>query len=85
MDRSQILQAIEAALPGARVWLEGEGCDFTATVVSEAFAGLPPVKRQQQVLAAVAGWLASGELHAFTVKAHTGAEWAARQPAAGPT
>ena len=83
MDTGQIQHAIEAALPGAQVYLDGEGCDFSAIVISEAFAGLPAVKRQQQVLAAVAGWLATGELHAFSVKTYTVAEWENRQSAAG--
>jgi acid stress-induced BolA-like protein IbaG/YrbA len=83
METGQIQQAIETALPAAQIYLEGEGCDFAAIVVSDAFAGLSTVKRQQQVLAAVAGWLATGELHAFSVKAYTGAEWEDRQAAAG--
>lgn len=83
MDTGQIEQAIEAALPGARVYLDGEGCNFSAIVISDVFAGLTPVKRQQQVLGAVAGWLATGELHAFSVKTYTGQEWENRESAAG--
>jgi acid stress-induced BolA-like protein IbaG/YrbA len=83
METGKIQQAIETALPEARVWLEGEGCDFSAIVVSEAFQGLASVKRQQRVLATVAGWLATGELHAFSVKAYTEAEWDNRQAAVG--
>jgi len=83
MDTREIQQAVEQALPGAEVYLDGEGCEFSAIVISEGFTGLPPVKRQQQVLAAVSGWLATGALHAFSVKAYTPEEWAARQSAAG--
>jgi acid stress-induced BolA-like protein IbaG/YrbA len=82
METSLIQQAIETALPDAKVYLEGEGCDFSAIVVSESFQGLSTVKRQQEVLAAVAGWLASGELHAFSIKAYSGAEWEDRLAAA---
>lgn len=82
METSQIQQAIETELPDAKVYLEGEGCDFSAIVISEAFQGLATVKRQQQVLAAVAGWLATGELHAFSVKTYTETEWANQQAAA---
>ena len=56
MDNREIQQAIAQALPGAEVHLDGEGCDFSAIVISADFTGLPPVRRQQQVLAAVAGW-----------------------------
>jgi acid stress-induced BolA-like protein IbaG/YrbA len=83
MDTVQIQEAIETALPDAKVYLDGEGCDFSAIVISEAFDGLTPVKRQQQVLAAVSGWLATGELHAFSVRAYTGAEWDNREAASG--
>jgi len=83
METGAIQQAVEAALPEAAVYLEGEGCDFSAIVVSDAFQGLSTVKRQQQVLAAVAGWLATGELHAFSVKTYTRAEWDDRQAAPG--
>jgi acid stress-induced BolA-like protein IbaG/YrbA len=82
MDIQPIEQAIAAALPEAQIYLEGEGCDFTAIVISDSFQGLSPVKRQQQILATVAGWLATGELHAFTVRAYTEAEWANQQAAA---
>ena len=83
METGAIQQAIETALPEAKVYLEGEGCDFSAIVVSEAFQGLSTVKRQQEVLAAVSGWLATGELHAFSVKTYTVAEWESRQAAPG--
>jgi len=82
MDIHEIQQAIEVAIPGAQVYLEGEGCDFSALVISEAFQGLSQVKRQQQVLAPVSIWLSTGELHAFSVKTYTPDEWENRQAAA---
>ncbi len=82
METKEIQHAIEAAMPGAQVYLEGEGCNFSALVVSNAFQGLSLVKRQQAVLAPVSAWLATGELHAFTVKTYTQAEWDNRQVAA---
>lgn len=82
MRSEEIRQAIESAIPGAQVYLEGEGCDFSAIVISEGFAGLPPVKRQQSVLAPVTVWLSSGALHAFSVRAYTPEEWANRQSGA---
>ena len=81
METIEIQQAIEAAIPAARVYLEGEGCNFSAIVVSDAFHGLPLVKRQQKVLAPVTDWIASGALHAFSVKTYTAAEWENRQAA----
>jgi acid stress-induced BolA-like protein IbaG/YrbA len=81
METNLIQQAIETALPDSKVYLEGEGCDFQAIVISESFQGLSTVKRQQDVLASVAGWLSTGELHAFTVKAYTQTEWENKQAA----
>ena len=46
------------------------------------FQGLSLVKREQAVLAPVSAWLATGQLHAFTVKTYTQAEWDNRQVAA---
>ena len=82
MEASDIQSAIEQAIPAALVFLEGEGCDFTSIVISDSFQGLSLVKRQQMVLAPVSDWLASGTLHAFSVKAYTAAEWENRQAAA---
>jgi len=82
METMEIQQAIETAIPEAQVYLEGEGCNFSAIVVSEVFQGLPLVKRQQTVLAPVSHWLSSGALHAFSVKTYTLAEWENRQAAA---
>lgn len=82
MRGEDIRQAIETAIPGAQVFLEGEGCDFSAIVISDSFSGLSPVKRQQSVLASVTAWLTSGALHAFSVRTYTPDEWANRQTAA---
>lgn len=83
MEISDIQKAIEQALPDSQVFLEGEGCDFTAIVISDSFQGLSLVRCQQMVLAPVSDWLTSGALHAFSVKAYTAAEWENRQSVAG--
>jgi acid stress-induced BolA-like protein IbaG/YrbA len=47
-------ERIEAALPGAVVRVEAESPGhFSLEVVSEAFAGLPRVRQQQRVYAAI--------------------------------
>lgn len=75
MEPSEVRDLIQTALPDARITVEGEGCSFSVTVVSDTFEGLPLVKRQRQILDAVSAPLASGALHAITVKTHTAAEW----------
>ncbi len=49
---------------------------FNLVVVSEAFAGLPLVRRQRRVYDALAAELNSG-LHALTMRTLTPAEWQA--------
>jgi len=74
MTIDEVRDAILAALPDSRIDLEGEGCNLSAVIVSASFEGLPPVKRQQKVYAAVQHWLATGELHALSLRTHTPAE-----------
>ena len=79
MDINEVVERIKKVLPQAEIDVEGADCNFTAVVLDQSFAGQLPIKRQQQVLAAFADVLASGELHALTVKAHTLDEWTSRQ------
>lgn len=80
MEIAEIRSLIEAAIPGCRVTVAGEGCNFSVTVISDVFAGLSPVKRQQRVLAAVQEPLASGALHAISLTVLTPTEWQERAP-----
>lgn len=76
MEIAEVRQMIEAGLPECRLTVEGEGCSFSVVVISDAFEGLSPVKRQQKVLATVNGPLSTGALHAISMKVYTPAEWA---------
>ena len=71
MEINQVTSAIIQALPDAQIQIEGEGCNFSVLVVSSAFQGLLPVKRQQLVLSALSEFLASGALHAISLKTLT--------------
>jgi acid stress-induced BolA-like protein IbaG/YrbA len=81
MEISEVRSLIETALPDCRLAVEGEGCNFSVLVVSEAFEGLSPVRRQQKVLAAVQAPLSTGALHAISMKVYTPAEWEEQKPA----
>lgn len=74
MLADDVRAAILAALPDCQIEMEGEGCNFSIAVVTPAFEGLSAVKRQQAVYAAVQHWLASGELHALSLRTYTPAE-----------
>lgn len=80
MDSSEIIARVEKAVPDAtEVLVEGADCSFTTVVVSPSFDGQSLLKRQQAVLSHFVDLLGSGDLHALTVKAHTPAEWSAKQ------
>ena len=76
METSAVEQLIHASIPGAQVRVTGDGSHFDAVVVSEAFAGLTPIKRQRLVMDSVKAQIASGELHALSIKTLTPEEWA---------
>ena len=52
-----------------------DGSHANITIVSDVFAGLNPVKKQQSVYAVLAEAIASGDIHAVNMKTYTPAEW----------
>ncbi|MYM62275.1 BolA family protein [Pseudomaricurvus sp. HS19] len=86
MKAEEIIARVREAVPDAvDIEAQGADCDFAVLVVSPTFAGMLPVKRQQLVLAGFTELLASGELHALSVKAKTPEELAASAAAPGLT
>lgn len=79
MDTLDIQQLLEAGIPGAEVAVQGDGTHFAARIVSDAFAGLSPVKRHQLVYAAL-GDRMQGAIHALSIQAYTPEEWRRQQP-----
>lgn len=75
METESIAGLIRAGIPGAEVQVTGDGSHFDAVVVSEAFAGLTLIKRQRLVMDTVKAELASGELHALSIKTYTPDQW----------
>jgi len=74
LETEAIAALIRAGMPDATVQVTGDGSHFEAVVVSPAFAGLTPIKKQRLVMDTVREQLASGELHALSIKALTPAE-----------
>jgi monothiol glutaredoxin len=79
----EVTQLVQQGIEDAKVMVEGEGCDLTITVIGSQFIDLPIVKKQQLVLATLKEPLASGKLHAVSVKAFTPDEWQEKQQASG--
>lgn len=71
VTHSEVSNLISKVYPNAKISIEGQGCDLTISVVSEAFAGLPMVKQHQGVMETLKDVLASGRLHAVTLKTST--------------
>ncbi|WP_462321158.1 BolA family protein [Halochromatium sp.] len=71
MQTEAVAQLIRSGLPGAEVEVTGDGSHFEAVVVSDAFAGLTPIKKQRLVMDTVKAQIASGELHALSIKTLT--------------
>ncbi|AMO74658.1 Acid stress-induced BolA-like protein IbaG/YrbA, predicted regulator of iron metabolism [Pseudomonas citronellolis] len=78
MQAIEVKNILEAKLPGTQVEVEGEGCNFQLNLISDELAGLSPVKRQQQIYAHLNEWIASGAIHAVTMKFFSRAAWAER-------
>jgi monothiol glutaredoxin len=78
LSNNDIEQLVKHGIADSQVFIEGAGCDFTVTVVSEQFADLTAVKKQQMVMATLADALGSGKLHAVSVQTYTPDEWQAR-------
>lgn len=77
MQAEDVIQVIESQLEDSQVMTAGEGCNFEITVISNQFTGLSPVKKQQLVYACLNKQIASGDIHAVTIKTYTPEQWAA--------
>ena len=77
MNDSEIIERIAAAYPGAVIDAVGADCNFEVYIISEQFAGVGLLQRQKAVLALFKDEIASGKLHALSVKAKTPEEQSA--------
>ena len=71
MTEQEIQQMIEQSMNCQSVEVAGDGYHFAAKVVSNEFEGKRPVARQQMVYAVLQERIASGELHAISLKTLT--------------
>ncbi len=75
MTTDEIQQLIEAGVPNSKAMVSGSEGKYEAIVISDSFADLTMVKEHQMVYATVKPQIASGELHALSIKAFTPEEW----------
>ncbi len=84
MQPEQIKQLIENGLSDSQASVQGDGSHFETIVVSDAFTGKTMLQEQKMVYATLGDRLATGELHALSIKAYTTEEWeAAGRPQVG--
>ncbi|KJZ12066.1 MULTISPECIES: BolA family protein [Halomonas] len=77
MQPSDVKALLESRVDGCEFHIQGEGCNFQVIAVGERFAELSPVKRQQVIYGALSEEIASGALHAVSIKTYTPAQWQA--------
>ena len=75
MELEVLKQYIERHLKCDYVKTNGDGRHFNAIIVSDEFDGLNTLKRQQKIYAFLGEKITNGELHAFTMRLYTRAEW----------
>jgi acid stress-induced BolA-like protein IbaG/YrbA len=74
VDEREIERLIAAGIPDAEVEVHGDGRHFVARVVSDAFAGLTPLRQHKLVYAAL-GASFEGALHALSIQTYTREAW----------
>jgi len=77
MSPGEIQALIQQGLPHESVTVSGEGCSFTAVVVSLEFGGLTTLARHRKVYATL-GDKMGREIHALSIQAFTPEEFQAQ-------
>ncbi len=77
MQPNDVKTLLESRIDGCEFHIQGEGCNFQVVAISELFEGLSAVKRQQLIYGALTDEIASGALHAISIKAYTPSQWQA--------
>ena len=77
MTAAEIETLLNGNFADAAITAQGEGGSFQVRIVSDAFAGLNAVKRQQAVYRVLNPHIASGVIHAISMQLMTNGEAAA--------
>ena len=72
--QEEIAEKIRQALAAQSVNVVLDGNRALIEVISDQFAGMNRVKKQQAVYACIQDYIADGRLHAVTIKAETPSE-----------
>lgn len=75
MDIQQIETLLLETLGLAEVHVKSDGSHFQVIAVSDQFADMSRVKKQQFVYAPLAEKIAEGSMHAVSIKTFTESQW----------
>lgn len=76
MSPDEVKKLLAAGIDAETIQVDGEdGRHFDVLIVSKAFEGLRPVKKQQMVYALLHDKIADGSLHAINMRTLTPAEY----------
>lgn len=78
MTEDDIIGRVRSLHPDAVIDVAGEDCSFELYVISDGFTGLGTLERQRPILALFNEELATGRLHALSIRARTPAEQSAQ-------
>lgn len=71
MNDQDLINRIKQLYPDAEITVAGESCSFEVNVTTPAFDNMKSLQRQRSILTLFNDEIASGELHALTVRANT--------------
>jgi BolA protein len=71
MNDQDLINRIKQLYPDAQISVTGESCNFEVNVTTPAFGNMKSLQRQRSILTLFNEEIASGELHALSVKAKT--------------
>ena len=75
MEPQQVEALLKEQLELDEVFVTQEGTHYKIIAIADFFNGMSPVKRQQAIYAPLTEQIASGALHALTIKTFTPEQW----------
>lgn len=75
LDKNTLQEIIQNSIHPNHIEIDGDGYHYQILVVSDSFQGLNRLNRQKLIYKALKEHVASGELHALTLKSFTQDEW----------
>ena len=75
MLANEIKTLLAATFTDAQIDVSIDGSHSNIQIISDVFAGVMPVKKQQMVYAIINDLIADGTLHAVNMQLHTPEQW----------